>query len=65
MRTIQIFFFAFVLTSLGAWAQSTDWERSQELMKKRNYALAQSHLSALSDADLTASTKISFRDFCE
>lgn len=38
-------------------AQSTDWKKSQELMAKRNYALAQSHLSALNVTDLTVLQK--------
>ena len=53
MRIIQIFLFAFVLISLESVAQSADWNRAQELIAKRNYALAQSHLSALEVDNLT------------
>ena len=53
MRIIQFFLFAFVLSSLGAMAQSADWNRVQELIAKRNYALAQLHLSALEVDNLT------------
>ncbi len=53
MRIIQIFLFAFVLGPLGAVAQSADWDKVQEMMAKRNYALAQSNLSALEVDDLT------------
>ena len=34
-------------------AQSADWNRVQELIAKRNYALAQLHLSALEVDNLT------------
>ena len=53
MRVIQIFLFAFVLSSLGAVAQSADWKIIQELIAKRNYSLAQLHLSALKVDNLT------------
>ena len=53
MRIIQIFLFAFILTSLEAVAQSFDWKKAQELIAKKNYALAQSYLSVLEVDNLT------------
>ena len=47
------FSFAFVLSSLGAVAQSADWKIIQELIAKRNYSLAQLHLNALKVDNLT------------
>ena len=57
MRVIQIFSFAFVLSSLGAVAQSADWKIIQELIAKRNYSLAQLHLNALKVDNLTPANR--------
>ena len=62
MRKIRFFLFAFILSSLVVVAQSTDMHKVQELIAKRNYALAQSHLSALEIDNLT-SVQIEERQF--
>ena len=54
MPKVQFFLLAFILFSLGVVAQSTDSYKVQELIAKRNYALVQSHLSALEIDDLTS-----------
>ena len=62
MPKFQFFLFAFILSSLGVVAQSTDRHKIQELIAKRNYALAQSHLSTLEIDNLT-SLQIEERQF--
>ena len=62
MPKVQFFLLAFILFSLGVVAQSTDSYKVQELIAKRNYALVQSHLSALEIDDLT-SLQIEERQF--